>query len=111
MEVKSRGRREPEQVFEEKPELEWEVDGFWKLFREKALPNIKSGSRVSVELRVSESPELRRELEAQIRKEIEKAGAAARRRHGFFRLQARTVMARGPRRTCNPRESRSPSSR
>ena len=43
VEVKSRGRRDPEQVFEEKPELEWEVDGFWKTFREKALPKNQIG--------------------------------------------------------------------
>ena len=48
VEVKSSGRREPVVVFEEKPEIEWEVDGFWKVFREKALPRIESGSGVSV---------------------------------------------------------------
>ncbi len=76
VEVTSQGRREPKEVFEEKPELEWEVEAFWKLFREKALPSIKKGSNVSVELRVSEAPELRRDLEAQIRQAIEKAGAS-----------------------------------
>ena len=40
----------------------------------KALPKIKSGSLVSVELRVSESPELRRQLEGEIRVHIQEDG-------------------------------------
>ena len=50
------------QVFQQKPELEWEVDAFWKKFREEVLPEIASGAAVSMELRVSEAPELRLSL-------------------------------------------------
>ena len=73
VEVKSQSRSEAVVVFEEKPSFVWEVDEFWKRFREVVLPRLGSGSRVSVELRVSESPELRTELEGKIRAEIEQA--------------------------------------
>ena len=72
--VQSKRRFDPVQVFEQKPELEWEVDAFWSVFREKVLANVQAGQEVAVELRVSEAPELRSELADQIRAAIEEKG-------------------------------------
>ena len=74
IEVSSQGRMDAVQVFQQKPELEWEVDAFWKKFREEVLSEIASGAKVSMELRVSEAPELRRELAIQVKSEIEAQG-------------------------------------
>ena len=74
IEVSSQGRMDSVQVFQQKPELEWEVDAFWKKFREEVLSEIASGAKVSMELRVSEAPELRRELAIQVKSEIEAQG-------------------------------------
>jgi hypothetical protein len=74
IEVTSHRRMDPVEVFVQQPELEWEVVTFWKMFRETVLPEVGDGSEVSLEIRVSEAPELRRELEAQIRSEIEEKG-------------------------------------
>ncbi len=77
IEVTSHERMAPVQVFEQTPELVWEVDAFWKAFRETVVPKITAGAVVSMEVRVSEAPELRRELETQIRAEIAQAGGTA----------------------------------
>ena len=68
-------------LHEETVEFPWEVDDFWKVFREKLLPRVKSNSKVELELRVSESPEIRRKLEEQIRVELRKKA-----RNGSFRV-------------------------
>jgi hypothetical protein len=59
-------------IFEENEAFPWEVDDFWKIFREKILPGVRKGSQTTLELRVSESPEIRKQLAAQIRSELEK---------------------------------------
>jgi hypothetical protein len=74
IEVKSRARMDPVEVFVQRPELEWEVDAFWKRFRDEVLPKVNDGSKVDLELRVTEAPELRAELAGQIRAEIEARG-------------------------------------
>ncbi len=75
--VASHERMAPVQVFEQTPELVWEVDTFWKAFRETVVPAITPGDLVSLEVRVSEAPELRRELVTQIRAAITEAGGQA----------------------------------
>ena len=57
-------------LHEETVEFPWEVDDFWKVFREKLLRRVKSRSKVELEVRLGESPEIRRELEKQIRSEL-----------------------------------------
>jgi hypothetical protein len=74
IEVVSHERMAPVQVFDETPELDWEVDAFWESFRESVVPKIGRGDEVSLEVRVSEAPELREELAGRIRAEIEQAG-------------------------------------
>lgn len=72
--VRSHARMSPVVVFEQKPELVWEVEAFRKAFRETVVPKITPGAEVSLHVRVSEAPELRRDLAAEVRKAIEAAG-------------------------------------
>ncbi len=72
--VETHRRHDPVEVFSEEPELEWEVDAFWSRFRE-AAGQIAADSSVEVEIRVSEAPELRADLERQVRAEIRRLGA------------------------------------
>ena len=74
IEVNSQRRMEAVEVFQQKPELGWEVDRFWEKFREEVLPRVTENSNVSLELRVSEAPEFRRELANQVRSEIQARG-------------------------------------
>ena len=53
----------------------WEVDRFRQRFRDEVMPRVSAGSVVQVEARLSEPPELRRELAAQVRDELLTAGA------------------------------------
>ena len=74
VQIKTHRRHDPVEIFSEQPELEWEVDTFWARFREVA-GRIAAGSSVEVELRVSEAPELRADLERQLRAELQRLGA------------------------------------
>ena len=67
----------PTPVVDETIDVPWEVDEFWARLRAEVLPKVTPGARVAVEARLSESPELRRTLEDQVRAELTKAGAAA----------------------------------
>lgn len=55
-----------------------EVDEFWKTFRAKVLPAVKKSkkSKVMVEARLSESPEVRAAIAKQVRAELVVAGAS-----------------------------------
>ena len=55
--VKSQGITDPVTVFEDKIDIPWEVDEFWSKFRSDVLPKVESGSAVTLEARLSESPE------------------------------------------------------
>jgi hypothetical protein len=74
--VKSQGITEPVPVFEEKIDIPWEVDEFWAKFRAEVLPKAKAGSKVMVEARLSEAPQVRLDIAAKARAELAKAGAA-----------------------------------
>ena len=74
--VKTHRRHDAVEVFTEEPELEWEVDTFRTRFQD-AVPRFSRGSDVEVELRVSESPELRAALVDEIRSTIEEQGGTA----------------------------------
>ena len=52
-----------------------EVDEFWSRLRMKVIPAIKKKAGVTVEARLSEPPELRKQIEQQARAELVKAGA------------------------------------
>ncbi len=74
VEVSSRARMDPEEVFVDEPEIEWEVGHLLRVFREQVVPAIEPGEVVSLEARVSEAPELRAELAERLRGEIRAAG-------------------------------------
>ena len=61
-------------IFEQDIEIPWEVDAFRELFRFDALPHLGAGSRGRIEVRVSESPEVRARLAEEIRGVLEKEG-------------------------------------
>jgi hypothetical protein len=56
-------------------EIASEVDEFWSKLRTRVIPGLKKRSAVSVQARLSEPPELRRQIEQQARAELIKAGA------------------------------------
>ncbi len=74
--VASQGITEPVTVFDDKIDIPWEVDDFWSKLRGEVIPKVKPGSRVAVETRLSESPEIRLDIAAKARAELAKAGAA-----------------------------------
>jgi hypothetical protein len=73
--VKSQGINDPVTVFDDTFEIPWEVDEFWAKFKSDVLPKIKSGSSVTLETRLSESPAIRTGIAARVRQELVKAGA------------------------------------
>ncbi|MFB3855171.1 MAG: M14 family zinc carboxypeptidase [Vicinamibacterales bacterium] len=75
--VSSQRTTDPVPSFEEKIDIPWEVDEFWTRFRTEVLPKTGAGAKVEIELRVSEPPDLRRDLASQIRAELVEAGAAS----------------------------------
>jgi hypothetical protein len=56
-------------------EIPSEVDEFWTKLRAKVVPNLKKRPAVTVQARLSEPPEVRRQIEQQARAELIKAGA------------------------------------
>jgi hypothetical protein len=74
--VKSQAITEAVPVFEETLAIPWEVEEFWARFRSDVLPKIKPGAKAAVEARLSESPQVRLDVEAKARAELMKAGAA-----------------------------------
>jgi len=61
-------------IFEENVEIPWEVDEFWSLFRDEALSELDNGARGIIEVRVSESPEVRAQIKQQIKDELNANG-------------------------------------
>jgi len=61
-------------IFEENMEIPWEVDEFWSLFRDEALPRMDNSNQGIIEVRVSESPEVREQLKQQIKAELNANG-------------------------------------
>jgi hypothetical protein len=73
--VQSQAVTDPVTVFEDKIDIPWEVDEFWTKFNSEVLPKVKTGARVVLEARLSESPEVRQDVAAKVRAELKKAGA------------------------------------
>ncbi|MSO49778.1 MAG: hypothetical protein EXQ49_07720 [Acidobacteria bacterium] len=61
-------------VFDDTLEIPWEVDDFRKKLAE-ALPQIAPGAAVELDVRLSESPEMRRQLADDVRRQLVGAGA------------------------------------
>ena len=70
------GITDPVTVFDDTMQVPWEVDEFWQRFKNDILPKVKTGSKVDLEARLSESPEIRRGLAEQARSQLLAAGAA-----------------------------------
>ncbi len=62
-------------LFDESPSLPSELERFRELFEERVLPGLRRGEAVRLEARISEPPELRRSLEAEVREALVAAGA------------------------------------
>lgn len=62
-------------LVEDSFEIASEVDEFWAKLRTRVVPGLKKKAAVSVQARLSEPPELRRQIEQQARAELIKAGA------------------------------------
>lgn len=75
--VSSQAITAPSPVIEETIDIPWEVDDFRTRFRTEVLPKVSKGSTINLEVRLSESPELRRALADEVAAELTKAGAAA----------------------------------
>jgi hypothetical protein len=73
--VSSVGITDPVTVFDDVQQVPWEVDDFWSAFTAKVLPKVKAGSTVDLEVRVSESPEIRRQIATEARAQLTTAGA------------------------------------
>ena len=73
--VSSQAMTDPVPVIDETFDVPWEVDDFWSRFRKDVLPSVKAGSKVDLELRVSESPGVRQQIASQVKSELAKAGA------------------------------------
>jgi hypothetical protein len=74
--VSSTGITEPVTVFDDTLQVPWEVDDFWAKFKNDVLPKVKSGSKVDIETRLSESPDVRRGIADRVREQLVAAGAA-----------------------------------
>ncbi|TAK16701.1 MAG: hypothetical protein EPO35_04790, partial [Acidobacteria bacterium] len=66
----------PSTVFEEKQAFPWEVQEFRDKFKADVLPKVVAGSVVTLEARLSESPEVRADLAKEVRQALIAAGAA-----------------------------------
>jgi hypothetical protein len=73
--VTTQGVTDPVPVFEDRLDVPWEVDAFRTRFREAVLPSVKSGTQVDIDVGLSESPQVRQTLAAEIREALAKAGA------------------------------------
>ena len=73
--VSSAGVTDPVTVFDDTLQVPWEVDEFWAKFKSDVLPKVKAGSKVDLEARLSESPDVRRRIVDQARAMLATAGA------------------------------------
>ncbi len=63
-------------ILDESWEIPWEVKDVWTALRTRVFPKVTKRSRVEIEIRVSEPPEVRRDLERAIRAELRQRGVA-----------------------------------
>lgn len=64
-------------IFEETVEIPSEVATFWTLFETKLLPAVRKGRGVSLEVRLSEPPDIRERVAREARERLTAAGADA----------------------------------
>ena len=93
--VDNRDVQHAKTIFDESFDIPSEVDEFWKQFRSKVLPAVKKSQPVIVEAGLSESPEMRAQIEKDARAELDQ-GRRGRLRDvgdGALRIQARLQLA------------------
>ena len=73
--MSSVGINDPVTVFDDTLQVPWEVDDFRAKFKNDVLPKVKSGSKVEIETRLSEAPEVRRGIADNVRAQLTAAGA------------------------------------
>ncbi len=64
-------RKEGKKVFEIEKEISYEVDEFWKVWKEEALEKLNPGKKIKIDIRLSEPPEIRESIKEKILKELE----------------------------------------
>jgi uncharacterized membrane protein YgcG len=73
--VKSQAMTDPVTAFEDKLEIPWEVDELRARIKTDLLPKVKAGAKVDLEARVSEAPEVRKQIADELRAQLTAAGA------------------------------------
>ncbi len=63
-------------IFDDGFQIPSEVDEFWSIFRSQVLPKVRPGQPVEMEVRISEPPAIRADIERQARAELVEAGAS-----------------------------------
>ncbi len=63
-------------IFTDEFDIASEVDEFWQVLRSRVVPAVRRRQAVALEVRLSEPPEIRAQLERDARAELLKAGAA-----------------------------------
>jgi len=74
VEVAIPGRRAPKSILEEEKQFEYEVDRFKSLFEEKILPAVNSGSRIELDVRLSEPKDVLTELHTWLERHLLEKG-------------------------------------
>jgi hypothetical protein len=74
--VTTQAMTDPVTVFDDKFDVPWEVDELRARLKADVLPKVKAGSKVELEARLSESPEMRVKLADDIRTQLKEAGAS-----------------------------------
>jgi hypothetical protein len=75
--IENRDVQKAKLIFSDDFDVPSEVDEFWEKLHAKVIPAVKKGQAVVLEARLSESPELRADIERRVRDELVKAGADA----------------------------------
>ena len=73
--VDNRDVQHAKTIFNDEFDVPSEVDDFLEKLRTKVIPGVRKGRAVSLEVRLSEPPELRADLERRVRDDLVKAGA------------------------------------
>jgi hypothetical protein len=73
--VKIQAMTDPVTAFEDKLEIPWEVDEFRQKIKADLLPKVKAGAKIELEARLSEAPDVRKQIADEVRAQLTGAGA------------------------------------
>lgn len=74
VEINFFSRKEGKKVFEIDREIPYEVDEFWKIWREEAIERLKPGKKIKIDIRLSEPLEIRESIKEKVLEELEGRG-------------------------------------